>query len=81
MISKILDRWEPLDFEYEDEYTADLFDLLDEELDNMSRAKSFVTMATDVLNIPVSKVSQQTYVDRRAGGECLRHSERIARIP
>jgi hypothetical protein len=32
MVSEILDRWEPSRFEYEDEYTEDLFDFLDEEL-------------------------------------------------
>jgi hypothetical protein len=30
-VSEILDRWEPPGFEYEDEYTEDLFDFLDEE--------------------------------------------------
>lgn len=34
MVSEILDRWEPPGFEYEDEYTEDLFDFLDEELDD-----------------------------------------------
>ena len=33
-VSEILDRWEPPGFDYEDEYTEDLFEFLDEELDD-----------------------------------------------
>ena len=33
-VSEILDRWEPEGFEYEDDYTEDLYAFLDEELDN-----------------------------------------------
>jgi hypothetical protein len=33
-VSEILDRWEPPDFEYEDDYTEDLFEFLDAELDD-----------------------------------------------
>jgi hypothetical protein len=32
-VSEILDRWEPPDFNYEDEYTEDLYEFLDEDLD------------------------------------------------
>lgn len=32
-VSEILDRWEPEDFDYEDDYTEDLFLFLDGELD------------------------------------------------
>jgi hypothetical protein len=33
-VSEILDRWEPEGFEYEDDYTEDLYDFLNEELDD-----------------------------------------------
>jgi hypothetical protein len=33
-VGEILDRWEPPGFDYEDEYTKDLYDFLDEELDD-----------------------------------------------
>jgi hypothetical protein len=32
LVTEILDRWEPEDFDYEDDYTEDLYDFLDEEL-------------------------------------------------
>jgi hypothetical protein len=32
-VSEILDRWDPPDFDYEDEYTDDLYAFLDDELD------------------------------------------------
>jgi hypothetical protein len=33
-VSEILDRWEPPGFDYEDDYTEDLYEFLDEELDH-----------------------------------------------
>jgi hypothetical protein len=33
-VSEILDRWEPPFFKYEDDYTEDLFEFLDEELED-----------------------------------------------
>jgi hypothetical protein len=33
-VSEILDRWEPPDYDYEDEYTEDLYEFLDEELED-----------------------------------------------